>query len=101
MQLDTYNFSDDFQDLLLACMLRHQDQFALHGEVIAPKFFNGTAAFDACYEIKEYAKKHNRFPSFTTLGNLVYQRFAMRNPDRAQQCTEYIKKLYAIDTSDV
>jgi hypothetical protein len=100
MVLDKYNFSDDFQDLLLACMLRHKDKFSIQGEVIAPKFFNGTAAFDTCYEIKEYAKKYNSFPTFSILGNLIYQRFAMRNPDRAKECVEYIKKLARIDVTE-
>jgi replicative DNA helicase len=100
-QLDKYNFSDDFQDLLLACMLRHQHEFAVQGEIIAPKFFNGAAAFDACYEIKDYAKTYGKFPTFTMLGNLVYQRYATRNPDRAKECVEYIKKLAQIKTDNV
>jgi hypothetical protein len=94
---EKFNFSDDFQDMLLACMVRHQ---MFEGGIVQPTFFNGTAAFDACYEIKEYEKKHCRFPTFTILGNLIYQRFAMRNPDRAKECVEYIKKLARIDTSD-
>lgn len=99
-QLDKYNFSDDFQDLLLACMINHQEDFALSGEIIAPKFFNGSAAFDACYEIREYAKKYDKYPDFVTLGNLVFQRFSQRNPDRAEEVVEYVKKLKRIDTSD-
>jgi hypothetical protein len=99
-QLDKYNFSDDFQDLILACMMRHPDKFSLEGEVIAPKLFNGPAAYDACYEIREWLKKNKVFPDFTILGNLVYQRYAMRNPDRAKECVEYVKKLSRIDTSN-
>jgi hypothetical protein len=100
MQLDKFNFSDDFQDILLACMLRHQGMFVMQGEVVEARFFNGAAAFDTCYEIKEYAKKYNCFPSFTILGNLLYQRFAMRNPDRAKEAVDYIKRLARIDTKD-
>lgn len=99
-QLDKFNFSDDFQDLILACMMRHPAKFALEGEVIAPKLFNGSAAYDACYEIREWMKKHKQFPDFTILGNLVYQRYAMRNPDRAKECVEYVKKLARLDTSN-
>lgn len=101
MALDKYSFSNDFQDLLLACIVRHPDQFALQGEIISPRFFNGSAAFDACYELKDYAKKQSKFPSFTVLGNLVYQRYATRNPDRARECVDYVKKLAKIETSDV
>jgi hypothetical protein len=99
-QLDKYNFSDDFQDLLLACILREQALFGLQGEIIEAKFFNGAAAFDTCHEIKEYAKKYHCYPSFTILGNLIYQRFAMRNPDRAKEAVDYVKKLARIDTKD-
>lgn len=100
MQLDKYNFSDDFQDLILACMVRHPDKFAVEGEIIQPKFFNGSAAYDACYEVREWLKEYGTYPDFTILGNLVYQRYAMRNPDRAKECVEYIKRLARLDTSN-
>jgi hypothetical protein len=99
-RLDKFNFSDDFQDLILACMVRHPHKFTLEGEVIAPKLFNGPAAYDAAYEFREWLKEHKTFPDFTILGNLVYQRYAMRNPDRAKECVEYVKKLSRLDTSN-
>jgi hypothetical protein len=95
-----YNFSDDFQDMLIACMMRFPDDYSMEGEVVEAKFFNGSAAFDVVYEIKQFIKAEGHYPSFITLGNLVYQRFATRNPDRAKECVEYVKRLSQIDTKD-
>lgn len=100
MQWDSFNFSDDFQDMILACTVKHPDEYAPYLECLKPRFFNGSSAYDACYEIHELATKYGQIPRFTTIGNALHARYASRNPDRAKECVDYIKKLAKIDTTD-
>lgn len=100
IEKQTYGFSDDFQDMILACFIRKPNDFTAFGEIVQPKFFNGSVAYDVCFEIREFAKKHKRYPSFVTLGNSIYKRFISRNPDRAKECVDYVKKLAQVNTEE-
>ena len=97
---ETYNFSDDFQDLIIACFIDHSAEFSSYGEIVKPSYFNGSAAYNVMYEINEFAKKYHKFPNWVTLGNYVYKRFITKNPDKAKESVEYVKKLAQLDTSD-
>lgn len=100
MRWETYNFTDDFQDMILACLIRRPDEFYAFGEIIKPEFFTGPAACEMVFRLNEYKKKYGKFPNFTTLGNFAFTKAANVNVDHAKDTLDYVEKLAAIDTAD-
>lgn len=101
MALETYNFSDDFQDAILACLIRYPERFFRFGEIIKPEYFNGTAAVETVFGLKDYLKKYAKYPNFSTLANFLFAGMERRNQDRAQELVDYVVKLAEVDTGDV
>jgi len=101
MTWETYNFSDDFQDAILACLIRHPDKFWRFGEIIKPEYFNGSAAVEVVFRLKDHVAKYGTYPNFTTLGNYVYVKTERKSPERAQELIEYVQKLAQVDCADV
>lgn len=100
MRFETYNFTDDFQDAILACLIRYPQDFYGFGEVIQPQYFNGPAASEMTFRLLEFKKKFGKYPTFTTLGNYAFHKAAKVNVDHAKETLAYAEKLAQIDTSD-
>ena len=95
-----FNFSNDFQDLLLACIVdRHKEFFGVI-HLIKPEYFDGRAAFDTAYELAAFYKQHQKIPSFTLLANSAHSRFARENPDHAKALFAYIGELKELETDE-
>jgi hypothetical protein len=101
MTWETYNFSDDFQNAILACLVRFPERFSRFGEIIKPEFFNGLSAVEVMYRLKDYVKKYGKYPNFSTLGNYVFVRTERKNPERAKELIDYVVMLANIDCGDV
>jgi hypothetical protein len=101
MILEAYNFSDDFQDAILACLIRHPDKFWRFGEIIKPEYFNGPSAVEVVFRLKDHVAKYGTYPNFTTLGNFVFVKTERKNPERAKELIEYVVKLSQVDCADV
>jgi hypothetical protein len=101
MTFETYNFSDDFQDAILSCLIRFPDKFWRFGEIIKPEYFNGSSAVEVVYRLKDYVAKYGNYPNFTTLGNYVFVRTERKNPERAKELIDYVVKLSQVDCGDV
>lgn len=100
MRWETYNFTNDFQDAILACLIAYPDDFYAFGEIIKPAYFNGPAASELVFRLLEYKKKFNKYPNFSTLANFAFHKAARVNIDHAKETLDYVEKLAAIDTSD-
>jgi len=100
MSTETYNFSQDFQDALLACLIRYPDEFYAFGEIIKSTYFTGPAATEVVHHLKAYREKFNECPNFTTLGNFAFHATQRINADHAKETLEYIEKLANTDTSN-
>lgn len=100
MKWETYNFTNDFQDAMLACLITHPEDFYAFGEIIKPAYFNGPAASELVFRLLEYKKKYGKYPTFTTLGNFAFHKAAKVNIDHAKETLDYVEKLAAIDISD-
>jgi len=101
MTWETYNFSDDFQNAILACLIKHPERFWRFGEIIKPEYFNGSSAVEVVYRLKDYINKYGKYPNFSTLGNYVFTRTERKNPDRAKELIDYVIKLSSVDCGDV
>ena len=82
MKWETYNFTNDFQDAILAALITHPDDFYSFGEIIKPAYFNGPAASELVFRLLEYKKKYGKYPTFTTLGNFAFHKAARANIER-------------------
>ena len=100
MNFESYNFSDDFQDCILACLIRHPDEFFGFGQIIRPEFFNGPAAVEIVQNVQSYHKKYGKFPDFTMLGNYAYHRAARVSVEHAKTLVDYTSKLASVNTSE-
>ena len=100
MRWETYNFTNDFQDAILSCLIKYPDEFYAFGEIIKPAYFNGSAASELVFRLLEYKKKFGKYPNFSTLANFAFHKAARVNVDHAKETLDYVEKLAAIDTSD-
>ena len=100
MVYEQFNFTNEFQDALLACLIRHPEEFFAFGEVIKPAYFNGPAAAELVFRLLEYKKKYGSYPNFDTLGNFAFHKAAKVSVDHGKETLDYVEKLSRIDTSD-
>lgn len=101
MSTERYNYSDDFQSQIQACQVRHSEVFSGFGTVIEPRFFNGDAAIQTAFVLHDYFKQYGFYPTFATLADLVFSKFARTQPDKAGEYVDYITKLTETDVRDV
>lgn len=100
MAWEEYNFTNEFQDAILACMIRYPDEFWSFGDIMRPQYFNGADACEVAFALKDYVEEFSKYPNFSTLMNWVYQKFERSNADKANQLVDYVLKLTELDTSD-
>lgn len=98
MALEKYNFSNDYQDLIIACLVNEPRHFRTAMHLVQPEFFDGRAAFDTVYELKNFWDTWGQIPGFTVLANEAHTRFARENPDHAKALFDYVGNLKEIDT---
>ena len=96
----TFNFTSDFQDAILACLIRYPDEFYAFGEIIKPEYFTGPAACELVFRLNEFRKEFDKYPNFSTLGNYAFHKAARISVDHAKETLDYVEKLGQIDTSD-
>lgn len=100
MKFEQYNFTSEFQDLILACLIRHSEKFFAFGEIIKPEYFTGSAAIETVFKLQDYRKKYGSMPEFKTLANYVFYKTVDSNPDRAAEVKDYVQNLAKISTKD-
>lgn len=100
MRWESYNFTNDFQDVILACLIRFPEEFYGFGEIIKPAYFNGPSASELVFRLLEYRKKYGKYPNFGTLANFAFHKVARVNIDHAKETLEYVERLANLDISD-
>jgi len=96
-----YLFTDAFQDVILACMVRHPDKFEAVGSVVLPEYFWGVKSMVVCQVLQAYALKHGFYPTFPVLAEKVYDHYGRDEEEKAAETCEYVKHLETLDTRDV
>lgn len=94
MALTNYNFSSDYQDELLATMIRMPDLFIGLDGVIQYGYFTGSNSQIICKLLLEFYKKHSTFPTPAQLSTEA-QNHARKsgNNEQATELTSYIQRL--------
>jgi len=100
MRYEKFNFSDDFQDALISCLVGKSDKFGPIADIVQPEFFNGSESVEVVFALKEFFEKYGHYPNFTTLGNYVFHRVEQLSPERASTLEQYVVKLADVDTTD-
>ena len=98
----TYRFTQDYQDLVLACVLKHADQMAYALPCMQPAFFGGVEATMVAEELIKYHTARNKVPTFIVLEELAAQAERRLGTERAADgsAAAYVRRLEEIDTSD-
>jgi replicative DNA helicase len=100
MKHESYNFTDDFQDEIIACLIRHSDELAGYGRFIRHEYFNGESAIETFKAIEEYLQKYGHYPGFTVLANYVFKKLERKSDEQAKEVLDYVQKIAEINTKD-
>jgi KaiC/GvpD/RAD55 family RecA-like ATPase len=101
---ETYDFSTDFQDLIIACVINHPEEFSPFGQILESKFFLGVHATIVAQCALEHNREQGRFPSWEALGQMSINRQKINvgdDEDAREKIMAYVKKLKNLDTGDV
>lgn len=104
MQRDQYNFTNEFQDLVLACLLQHPGKMMKFDRVFKASQFTGTHATIVAEAALDHSAKFGRLPSWETLTELAEsqaRRVEVTEDDAPNKIREYLSKLQQMDTGDV
>ncbi len=95
-----FKFSDEYQLLLLACMVRHGEDFAYMLSDLKANYFTGIQSTLAARVILTHHKQYDRYPSWTVLRELMLVESA-KLPDKDAETTEqFVAQLRQMDTAD-
>ena len=98
---ESYYYTNDFQDLILAALCRKPSEFAAVHELLQPEYFFGLEAFVAMEQLKDFHAKWRKFPTFIELGQYVDDRFPPEDKQKAKEVLEYVKKLSKLTVRNV
>jgi hypothetical protein len=96
---ETFGFTQDFQDLILACVLK-RPEFVKYASVINPKFFTGSVSTLTARSIFDYHKRRRTYPTKEVLIQIVAEE-AKKSQEDATVVHEYVNKLFKIKTIKV
>lgn len=96
-------FSVNFQDCIIACLVRHPDKFLRYGAILKSSYFLGVQATIVASCALDYAVEAQRFPSWEALEQMaVNARLRIGGDDEAKgQMIDYVQRLKELDTGDV
>ena len=95
----TFNFGSDFQDLILACLVKQHEQFSFLITNLASSHFTGLTATVVADSLLSYFGQYSKIPSMPVLEELAKSKMHKIGSNESE-VTEYVKKLEDIDTSD-
>jgi len=98
---ERYNFSAEFQDLLLACIMKHPKLFLHNAGTLNSAYFAGVERTATARALFAYWRKNGRFPSEEALLQLVYDSIIRSSEAKEEDnVMTYVHKLRGMDTSD-
>jgi hypothetical protein len=107
MNYEKYEFSTDFQDALLACIIAHPDKFMHNAGTLNSAYFSSLPRIATARAIFAYWRKNTMFPTPEIMEQVVYDavtRSVERDKDSNAESKEvdnisaYVKRLFTIDT---
>lgn len=96
---ESFNYSPEFQDLILACIVKEHDQFSFLLFNLSSRHFTGLVATVVAEALINYHGQYSRVPSMPVLEELSREKARKVGIDM-DEIGEYIKKLDDTDTGD-
>lgn len=101
MALKGFNYTEEYQNLLIACLVRHGEEFIYLLNELKPNYFTGVQSTLAARCLITYQKHYNRYPTFPVLRELMLRESAkVPEKDDSESVEQYIAELREMDTSD-
>jgi len=97
----SFQFTADFQNLILACLIKHPDRFFKFCSVLKPSYFEGVPATVVSRCAIDYFKEHSRFPRWEMLAQLAVDEFKRIGDTDTDAMLDYVHKLRRIKVDDV
>ena len=100
--MERYNFSSDYQDLILACWMRHPEHFVLYGSVVSPIYFSGVNSQYAAECVIDCLNRSGVPPTPAVLSEMLVRKVVkLGRDDAVADARAYVEKLEGIDTRNV
>ena len=97
---DILNLREDFQDLLLATMLRHPGEFMYVTAAMQAKYFAGVLPTLCARAMLDHAKKYNYFPTWEVLRQRLEDETRQMPEAESSGVQDYVNKLMELETSN-
>ena len=97
---DILNLREDFQDLLLATMLRHPGEFMYVTAAMQAKYFAGVLPTLCARAMLDHAKKYNFFPTWEVLRQRLEDETRQMPEAESSGVQDYVTKLMELETSN-
>ncbi len=100
--LEKYNSTPDYQDRILACIIKHPSRFLAYQGVLNSAYFSGIPRIVTAREMFKYIKKYSRFPEWDVLVQRVYDAIERTSESKEEESImDYLKRLRDMDTGDI
>jgi hypothetical protein len=96
---EQFNFSPQFQDLIIACLVKEQETFGFLALNLSPKHFSGLVATVVAGALLDYYHQYARMPSMPMLGELAREKATSIGMEQ-NEVDEYLKRVDDMDTAD-
>jgi hypothetical protein len=93
---ETFNFSQDFQDLILACVLRRAE-FREYASVLSYKYFSGVVSTKLARKIFKYHKEYAAFPGKEEVIQMAVEN-AKGDGEPPEKAVAYVERLFKMKT---
>lgn len=99
---EKYNFDDDYQDKILACVVAHPAKFMVYAGILSSTFFTGVQRVAVARAIFAFWNKYRNFPDWHSLGQVIFEAIARTAEAKEEEnINKYIRVLREVDTSNV
>lgn len=105
--LEKFDFTNEFQDLMLACIIAQPDKFIRYGrlgDLLKSQYFTGSQSTMVARAVLKHEETQGRIPSWNLVHQLVAEESekTVRGDDNARDTAlNYVRKLSEIDTHDI
>jgi replicative DNA helicase len=102
MNFEKYPFDTEFQDMLLACIIKHPDKFLYNANTLNSAYFSGAPRVATSRALFKYWRENSCFPKREVLRQVVYDAIARSSESKDEDTiSTYVSRLLDMETTDV
>ena len=96
---ETFNFTTEFENLLLTSIVNEPEGFIPYISLIKPTYFSTVESGFVCDIVSKYASENNRMPTWPVIGQMLVDKFNKINRSE-EAALQYIHLLKDTNSSD-